>query len=190
MLSLNVLDDAQISRLYASGMRRDFPASELKSLAAILSMKHRGVYDALGAYGEDGVLEAYALLYRPEGQRIALLDYLAVEPERRGAGVGSALLAQLQRHYATRVDALLIECERPKAAPDEAQARKRIRFYELAGAQMTDVRIWLFDVEYSILVLPCAQALPERDWAAQMLAIYRQMLPGALYEQNVRLIRG
>ena len=99
------------------------------------------------------------------------------------------LLTQLREHYAASADALLIECERPKAAPDEAQARERIHFYTRAGAQLTSVRISLFDVEYSILVLPCGVRVPACNWAEQMLSLYRQMLPKAIFERNVRLIR-
>ena len=190
MLILKTMDDAQIGVLYASCMRRDFPPSELKTLASILKMKRRGVYDVLGAYQQDGSLAAYALLYRPAGERVVLLDYLAVEPAYRHAGVGSRLLAQLRAHYAAAADVLLIECERPKAAPDETLARERIRFYTQAGAQLTSVRIWLFDVEYSILVMPCGSCIPALDWAETMLSLYRQMLPKAMFEQNVRLIRG
>ena len=189
MLTLEPMGESQIRRLYACQMRRDFPPSELKSLSAILKMKRRGLYNALGAYQTDGTLAAYALLYHPAGGRVALLDYLAVEPTLRHAGVGSMLLAQLRAHYADAADVLLIECERPKAAPDETLARERIRFYTQAGAQLTSVRIWLFDVEYSILVLPCGERIPACDWAEQMLSLYRQMLPKALFEQNVRLIR-
>lgn len=190
MLILKSMDEAQIGVLYENSMRRDFPPSELKSLSAIQNMKRKGIYDVLGAYQEDGGLAAYALLYRPKAERVALLDYLAVEPSLRCAGVGSTMLAKLRRHYAAATDVLLIECERPKAAPDEMEARKRIRFYTQAGAQLTNVRIWLFDVEYSILVLPCSGEIPERDWAKQMLSMYQQMLPKALYDQNVHLIRG
>ena len=189
MLILKTMDDAQAGALYETCMRRDFPPSELKSLSEILSMKRRNNYDVFGAYGADGALAAYALLYRPAGERIVLLDYLAVEPDRRHAGVGSMLLTQLREHYAASADALLIECERPKAAPDEAQARERIHFYTRAGAQLTSVRIWLFDVEYSILVLPCGVRVPACNWAEQMLSLYRQMLPKAIFKRNVRLIR-
>ena len=189
MLILKAMDDAQIGALYETCMRRDFPQSELKSLSSILKMKRAGAYDVLGAYREDGGLAAYALLYRCAGERVALLDYLAVEPDCRGMGVGSALLGLLRTHFAASADVLLIECERPKAAPDEVLARKRIRFYTQAGAQLTSVRIWLFDVEYSILVLPCGEQMPACDWAEQMLSLYRQMLPSAMFERNVRLIR-
>lgn len=188
MLILKALDEAKIRMLYAEKMRQDFPPSELKHLSAILSMRKKGVYDVLGAYmGEK--LAAYALMYRDDAARVVLLDYLAVDKPLRGQGVGSELLAQLKAYYAQSSDVLLIECERPKAAPDETEARKRIAFYTKAGAELTQVRIWLFEVEYSILVLPCKEEIPPRDWAQQMLSLYRQMLPSDLYERNVRLIR-
>lgn len=187
MLVLKSLDSTQISMLYEEKMRRDFPPSELKTLSSILRMREKGVYDVLGAYCGDRAA-AYALMYRDDARRVVLLDYLAVDEPLRGHGIGSELLALLKKHYAPTSDVLLIECERPKTAPDEAEARKRIRFYTHAGAVLTPVRIWLFDVEYSILVMPCAQELPQRDWAQQMLALYRQMLPQELYESKVRLI--
>ena len=54
---------------------------------------------------------------------------------------------------------------------------------------LTSVRIWLFGVEYSIMILPCGDGVPKKAWAQQMLKLYRQMLPEELYEKNVRLIR-
>lgn len=189
MLKLLPLDGQAITELYETRMRRDFPPSELKHLSSIMGMMNRGIYDVIGAYDEQDRFAAYALLYRPEGEGVVLLDYLAVDEERRGRGIGTQLLLQLRAYYRDAAEVLLIECERPKAAPDEQEARKRIRFYTKAGAVLTQVRIWLFGVEYSILVLPCANAMPQRAWAAQMLKLYRQMLPPELYEKNVRLIK-
>ena len=190
MLTLRPLSDAQTRLLYSHQMRRDFPESELKPLASILRMKAAGVYDVLGAH-EGGTMVAYALVYHPRQGRVLLLDYLAVEPERRGRGVGTALMGALKAYYEKMADVLLIECERPKAAPDERQARKRIRFYEGSGARLTSARVWLFEVEYSIMALPCAEAaLPEgADWAQSILSLYRQMLEPEAYARNVRLIR-
>lgn len=189
MLILKEMNDTQTRLLYEHQMRRDFPPSELKSLDAILDMKHAGTYDVLGAY-IDGMFAAYALCYCPRQGRIVLLDYLAVEADLRGRGIGTTLLDALRAHYAQQADTLLIECERPKTAPNEQEARKRIRFYTQAGAVLTNVRIWLFEVEYSILVLPCGQEMPARDWAQQMLSLYKQMLTPERYARNVRLIRG
>jgi len=153
-------------------------------------MVQKGVYDVIGAYDEQGRLAAYALMYAPDHEPAVLLDYLAVEEECRGKGIGTNLLGLLRTYYRERTGALLIECERPISAPDEKEARKRIRFYSQAGAVLTQVRVWLFGVEYSIMVLPCGDEMPQLDWAEQMLKLYRQMLPQDLYETNVRLIRG
>jgi len=188
-MQLIQLNEKQICDLYESALRRDFPPSELKSLSSILNMLSRGMYDVLGAY-EGDTLVAYALLYKPSEGRMMLLDYLAVLPQYRGQRIGTMLLAHLRSYYASSADVLMIECEWPKTAPDEQEARKRIRFYTFAGARLTSVRIWLFDVEYSILVLPCTAQIPELDWAQQMLSIYQQMLPQELYECNVRLLQG
>ena len=123
--------------------------------------------------------------------RNLLLDYLAIEPEIRNRGYGHRLLETLKVWYAERADCLMIECERPKAAPDEAEARRRIRFYQEASAVLTSVRIWLFDVEYSILVMPTFGSAfsAENNWAREMIDLYRQMLPEDLFVQNVHLIR-
>lgn len=188
MLELRHMDETEIKKLYENSMSRDFPSSELKSLSSILMMYHRGVYDVLSAY-LNHCFVGYALLYRPQNERVALLDYLAIEPEHRFKGIGSLLLKQLRCHYAKDADVLLIECERPNAAPNETEARKRIQFYMQSGAVLTSVRIWLFGVEYSILVLPCSSHIPATNWAEEMLSLYRQMLPEKLYQENVRLIR-
>lgn len=190
MLTLRPLTDTQTRLLYAHQMRRDFPESELKPLESILRMKRAGVYDVLGAH-DGGTMIAYALVYRPRQGRVLLLDYLAVEPVCRGRGAGAALLGALRGYYAAAADVLLIECERPKAAPDEKQARGRIRFYERCGARLTSTRVWLFEVEYSIMALPCTQEIPTegRDWAKEILSLYRQMLEPEAYARNVRLIR-
>lgn len=190
MMKLHVMDEQQIRFLHTYQMHRDFPPSELKGLSAILNLCRRDEYDVLAAY-EDGHMIAYALVYRPKKGRVYLLDYLAVEPELRNRGYGQQMLEALKAYYAGRADCLMVECERPKTAPDEQEARRRIRFYQYAQAEITNVRIWLFDVEYTILVLPCEgyDDAKGKNWAAEMLELYRQMLPEELFARNVRLIR-
>lgn len=190
MMKLRVMSEAEIRILYTFQMTRDFPPSELKSLSAILNLRERGEYDVIEAR-ENGKFIAYALVYRPKKGRVLLLDYLAVEPEIRCRGYGHQLLEALKAYYAQAADCLMIECERPKSSPDVEEARRRIRFYQHAEAVLTNVRVWLFDVEYSILVLPCAgyTVQKERNWAQEILGMYQQMLPKALYERNVRLLR-
>ena len=190
MLTLRKMNTDEIRKLHAIQMHRDFPPSELKGVEAILNLCALDEYDVLAAY-EGEVWVGYALVYRPACGDVFLLDYLAIEPQYRGHGKGCMLLKTLKTYYAGRADCLMIECERPKAAPDEAEARRRIRFYQKGGALLTQVRIWLFDVEYSILMMPCNEKeYKDRDWAEQMISLYRRMLPETLFQENVRLIRG
>ena len=153
MLTLRALPQEAIPRVYAL-MRRDFPQSELKPLDTLMRLVRKGVYDALGAYDGE-TLCGYAMLFRRRGGRMPLLDYLAVSPERRGQGVGGAMLGLLRARYHD-ADALLIECERAQDAPDADAARRRLRFYARAGALQTGLRATLFGVEFVILCLPCA----------------------------------
>lgn len=192
MLNLIEMDEAQMRLVYANQMKRDFPQSELKSLNEMLRLRALGDYDVLGAY-EGTLYVGYALVYHPPEGRLALLDYLAIEDSLRGRGLGRMLLSALKVYCGSMADQIMIECERPKSAPDEALARRRIRFYQEAGAQITPVRVWMFGVEYTILALPCAEGVitqNQPDWAGRMLKLYQQMLPEPVYRKNVRLIRG
>lgn len=172
MLTLRRLSEAELREVFLRDMRRDFPRSELKPMRTILQMCREGVYDALGAYDAEG-MAAYAMVYRNPNGRAPLLDYLAVEPGRRGGGIGGAWLSLLRAHYAQAFDALLIECEAPDRAPDARLARARLRFYEREGAQRTDLRATLFGVDYLILSLPLRE---ERiDCACELSAIYERM---------------
>lgn len=187
MIALRALSRAQTGEVYARCMRRDFPADELKPLETILSLQSAGVYEALGGFDGE-TLAAYALVYRRAGERMALLDYLAVEPGRRGRGDGGAMLSLLRSRYADGCDALFIECELPQAAPDPKEAEARIRFYRNEGARLTDLCVTLFGVEFCILCLPCAgMGAPRGDLAEELLSVYRGMLSPEMFAQNVRL---
>ena len=138
-----------------------------------------------GSNGKTSTVEMIAAILRADGKTVVYNE----EGSNQIEGVTTLVLSHATLGGKVNADVLLIECERPKSAPDEQEARKRIRFYTKAGAVLTSVRVWLFGVEYSIMVLPCDTVVPKKDWAGQMLQMYRQMLPKALYDANVRLIR-
>lgn len=64
---------------------------------------------------------------------VVLLEYLAVAPEARSQGIGTALVS----HLAARTP-LLIECDPPTTPPHPAfgDPRRRLRFYERLGARL------------------------------------------------------
>ena len=188
MLTLRQLGEAKLCEVYRERMRRDFPESELKPLEMMLRMLRAGVYDALGVFDGDE-LAAYALVYRRAGGRVPLLDYLAVEPSRRGHGAGSATLELLKAHYHASADALFIECEQPDAAPDPAGAQARIRFYRHSGARLTDLSVTLFGVDFRILYLPLREGLGTFDCEGELLALYKDMLAPSVFKRCVQLGR-
>ena len=104
-----LLDGAALSRVYRDHVRRDFPPAERKPLQAMERMRRIGRYDPLGYYSGEKLL-GYAFLWRDRAGEYVLLDYLAVCPEGRGQGTGTAMLEGLNARY-RRCRAILAEAE-------------------------------------------------------------------------------
>ena len=85
----------EFSGLYAR-MERDFPRNERPGRLQLKGLLARGACHALGLY-RDGAFAGYAL-YARQGPDI-LITFLAIEPEMRGAGCGSALLNLLSQRF-------------------------------------------------------------------------------------------
>ena len=96
---------------YRDKLRRDFPADELKPRAMIEKLIGQGRYHCYGFFDEAGHPAAYA--YTMECEEYVLLDYLAVEPDARGQGIGSQVLPLLGEMIGGRT--MLIEAENPPA---------------------------------------------------------------------------
>lgn len=98
-----------------------------------------------------GILRFDALL---DGD-MACLWYLAVTPEARGRGMGSACLEEaLRRCREAGARAALWEVEIPEKSPDPEFARRRIEFYRRHGALM------LRGIHYLQSVGPHQPAIP------------------------------
>lgn len=198
-MEIRELSVEQLTEIYNTHMRVDFPPEELKPLDRILSMRERGLYKAYGWVREDSQSEeilAYALLVQPEyrepfgREQYVLMDYYAVCRGHRGQGVGSVFLGQLL----SSVDCpgVLFEVEDPAAAEDEAEREireRRMRFYHRLGLRATTgLYTKVFGVEFQMLMWNGRQeALPAPEMKAAMSRLYRTMLPEELYEKNIQL---
>lgn len=185
-MELRELSTLQIIFVYNTYMKEDFPPDELKPLKTILDMMDKGIYECLGLY-EDNEFLAYAYFVRNQARRTLLLDYLAVCPQYRSGGYGSAFLEQMRSYYKDE-NAVILECESERTAPDEEQRsirRRRIAFYKRNGCQSTRTKAYLFQVEYDILYLPLAQT--EIDAAVEIYDMYRCMFPQAAFEKHARV---
>lgn len=128
---------------------RAFPISEQKPFELLLKCAEKGTVDILCAIGDDGdfLCEAIAAV----GKTAVLLDFLAVEENKRGGGVGSAALEALFSYYANKRLVLEIESTYDKSAENYSQRTKRKLFYLKNGMVKENYMVNLAGVEMEIL---------------------------------------
>ena len=180
-MHIKLLEREQYAKVYEEHMKADFPADELKPLAAMLNMHDRGIYEGYGLY-DGGNRVGYGFLVVGAGS-CALLDYLAVCPGLRNGGYGSAFLgllsAQLKRD-GKAPGGMILESERADAGRDreeQALRRRRIGFYERNGFSQMPFRCVLFGVAFTILHRPAdgASERPAEEIFEELDRIYREM---------------
>lgn len=110
---------------------RAIPARERKSSAEVRDMTGSAAQHVEVAR-VDGAVIGFFLLFL--GPSVALLEYMAVDEGRRGAGLGAALFARARLAAGERP--LLIEVESDReASPDRELRRRRIGFYRRLGCR-------------------------------------------------------
>lgn len=149
-IELRKMNEREITKIYESRMRHDFPVTELKPLENMIEMMERGVYECLLAT-ENGEPVGYALVLILSDFPYGLLDYLGVFSEKRNQGYGSRILSALTEYYKDRK--LIIESEYPGDAPDERMAERRIGFYQRNGAVNTGVESRIYGVHFVNFIL-------------------------------------
>ena len=187
-LTWRLLTADELTKVYLNEMRRDFPQSELKPLSMILNSEAAGTAHTWGVFDGDALM-AYLLMVRPVGCAASQLDYFAVLPSYREAGLGASLLAALPNHE-NGASSILIEAECPEKAEDEAMAVRRLGFYARCGAKDTGWTEHLFDAWFRVLVLPCSRQTPDAETAVQQLAdCYRRAMGEEQWRKYVRFYR-
>lgn len=180
---LRTIDREGLISLFHGRMPLDFPEAEIKPLSLLLSLYDRGLNRSLVL--SDGTQSlAYAILEKPLFGDVWLLDYLAVDGEARGRGIGSEVLSRLPAAV-PEATAILAEIERIDAAEDEESRETRIRrkrFYLRNGLDETGVYTRADGgLDYEILSLPCRAHLTEDDVRAAMRRLYETLFPDGDY---------
>lgn len=178
-VTIQRLEREEAHRLYLARFREDFVPSELRPWGSILRLMDQGAY-AIFACKEAGEILAYATFIQCSGA--LLLDYFAVDPARRGQGVGTAFFHGLQKLPALgQAPCLYIEAESLESAPtpqERETRRRRIQFYTRCGCVESPWYAYLFGVEYRILLLPLEEPLPgEEQMREQLLSVYNVTVP-------------
>ncbi len=154
---------------------RSIPPRERKSRAQISAAVTRPEYQTL-VVKRDGVIIGFSLLFAPTEELFGLLEYMAVHPEFRNAGVGGELFRRTI-HMARAVRGsipILLEVESDRqVSPDHAIRRRRQQFYSRLGCRRIDGLSYL-------LPLPGDGPAPQMDLLvclpANFSAIHKPLL--------------
>lgn len=174
---LRLLDKEEFVHLFRDRICRDFPASERRPMFMISEPMRRGEYLT---YVLDGAAapDAYATVI-DVGGRFIHLECFAVAESLRGHGTGSRFIPMLREEHAGRT--IILECESPQAAADEAERElrcRRIAFYERLGARRLQTGWKLLGHDFALLVFPADGAQYTEDDAVSALEqAYRRTLP-------------
>ena len=178
MLKWRELEAGERKDWYDRHICRDFPADEVKPFETLENLLTKGNYRCILFCDESDQPAAYA--YTMTLGDYTLLDYLAVEPQLRGKGIGSQVLPILTETLIPKGNTMLIEAENPACAQnleDRSVRMSRVRFYKNAGMKMTEVLEKTFGVDYRILTGGTVRTDKE---VAQGL----EVLPEAVFNQN------
>ena len=178
---LTILNKQQIEYIYKTFMVYDFPPDELKPLPLLLQMVEKGLCTYYALYDGAEVLSYFGLCVK---DGFALVDYLAVNPSRRGEGIGTKTLVLLKE--AAGDNRILIECEdilKAKTREEATVRSRRISFYTKSGFLLTDVKACLFGVDYVLLTFPQDPENVKYGYEN----VYRAMLGDEIYNKNMTL---
>lgn len=127
-------DMANFDDLYAI-YALSFPHSEQKSRDALIKMLHSPAYTFYIACNDEKNL-GFCVMYHPLNEDFFLLEYMAINEEQRGLGVGSFLLRHsIEQLFSTQgTRALLVEIEASSSSTKKPNVnQKRELFYRGLG---------------------------------------------------------
>jgi ribosomal protein S18 acetylase RimI-like enzyme len=134
--------DREAEARFAEIYEASFPPSERDETAGLIASIEAGERLCFLAR-RDGVVVGLAVVFRLNGPSVAFLEYLAVAPNERSAGIGSSMLAHLQTHLKTGgedVVGVLFEVDPPAEADgaERALRERRVGFYLRHGASVVE----------------------------------------------------
>lgn len=136
MTTVQVARPSQLGDVFDTILARCFQVDELVDKAAFMHASTWG--EVLVTQDEEGTITGAAVADHDSETALSMLDYLAMAPEHRGAGAGSALLEAAVAQWVQLVSpgALLAEMERPDVHPateEFGDPTRRLAFYERHG---------------------------------------------------------
>jgi len=188
-LTVKLLNKEERKNTYKYCMKKDFPKNELRPLHMIEALIDKGNYYTYGVFHENQMI-AYAYFWEEKEKEILLFDYFAVLPDLRNQGYGTASMKVILDACKEKTGVIL-EAENPDRAETDQEKEtrlRRIRFYEKCGLCMSEVRILLFGVEYSMMYRNLAGIEVEKEIVSVMQHLYKKTLPKPIYEKMLKIL--
>lgn len=134
----------RLAQVYRELLVPAFPANEIESEQSIAETLEAGRGSLFIALNDRGEPAAAAFGRWSAEARVQLLSYLAVDRRTRGHGLGGRLLQAAMDAWRERYDPCLVvaEIESPDAPmvhEEYGDPRRRLAFYEAAGARVLDL---------------------------------------------------
>ena len=128
-----------------------FPSYERKPFSMIRSMQKKEKSD-VWYFEKEGKLAG--LVFTINSDDVILIDYLAIAPNRRGEGIGSSIISELQKYYKGKgifveIESVFDECD------NQNERIRRKDFYLKNGMIPMKVMVILFGVEMELLGINC-----------------------------------
>ena len=162
-----------LHRIYRC-LRRDFHVYERIPEPLLALAVARGRQACFSIRDEAGQEYGYAFCCVCSLYGYVLLNYLAIHPEHRGQGVGSAALELLARRFSQRQGLLLELTESPG---EEAELEARRRLYRRHG--FVDV-----PCDYRLAGVPCRLMCRPLQGTADLAPVAHRILP-EIYSQTI-----
>ena len=172
---LHFLSQEEAHIVFRRYLKHHFPADEVKPWKSIARMWADDCYFAVGVFEDVGdvrpdsqnssganesdsldTLRGYAFFVESPDCDACLLDYYAILPEFRDAGLGGRSLQRLAELVRDRGKYILLETEDIDFAKNDGQVAERTRrdaFYTRNGCVKTDVKGKVFTVHYAVWAL-------------------------------------
>ena len=168
-MQIRAMRPEELSDVYKR-VRRDFPPIEYPPLPKMRRNMEWGAMQAQ-LYEDNGQDAAYAFVLRSDASTRCMLFIYAVEPERRGQGVGSGFLRALIKER-SEMDGMYAEVEMPELAKNEEERRiceKRIAFYENLGfCRVKGLSYRIYGVPMHLFYCPMGcEEMPDAERAMQ-----------------------
>lgn len=162
MIELKSVDIREFKKnLYFQYMKL-FPKNERKPLSLLKKCYVKKILTILEIIDENQII-GFMIINKLPKSKYLQLDYFAIFEQYQSKGYGSKALKKLQE-INTRYNGIYIEAEKPDETEEEDSVKnKRIKFYERLGCYKLNLNLDLFNVIYSILILPTSDKREEDD---------------------------